>query len=81
MFKTSSDEATGVLDGLREAGLLQAEGDRVSLTDRGRALHDRLLAETQAVTERLWGDLPGDDLAVAGRVLSTVLARANAEFA
>jgi hypothetical protein len=35
-------------------------------------------AEAQA-TQRLWGDLPADDLATAGRVLSIVLARANAE--
>jgi hypothetical protein len=30
------------------------------------------------VTARLWGDLPEADLATAGRVLGTVLDRANA---
>jgi len=35
----------------------------------------------QRVTpERLWGDLPAEDLATAGRVLSIVTARANAEL-
>jgi hypothetical protein len=29
----------------------------------------------------MWGDLPAGELATAGRVLSTVLARANAELA
>jgi hypothetical protein len=29
----------------------------------------------------MWGDLPPEDLATAGRVLSTVLARANKELA
>ena len=33
------------------------------------------------ITQRLWGDLPVEDLATTGRVLSTVLARANAELA
>jgi hypothetical protein len=29
----------------------------------------------------MWGDLPDQDLAAAGRVLTTVLERANAELA
>jgi hypothetical protein len=33
------------------------------------------------ITQRLWGDLPAEDLAIAGRVLGTVLVRANAELA
>jgi len=32
------------------------------------------------ITERMWGDLPAADLVTAGRVLSVVLARANAEL-
>jgi hypothetical protein len=32
------------------------------------------------ITQRLWGDLSPDELAIAGRVLSTVLARANKEL-
>jgi hypothetical protein len=29
----------------------------------------------------MWGDLPEEDLATTGRVLSTILERANAELA
>jgi hypothetical protein len=50
------------------------------LTDRGQRVHGRVRAATTEITERLWGDLPADDLATAGRVLDTVLARANAEL-
>ncbi|MEV0714770.1 hypothetical protein [Asanoa sp. NPDC050611] len=36
---------------------------------------------TGPITEQLWGDLPAADLAAAGRVLTTVLARADAVLA
>jgi DNA-binding MarR family transcriptional regulator len=51
----------------------------VELTPAGRELHDRLAAETDALAARLWGDLPDGDLAIAARVLSTVLRRAAKE--
>ena len=38
-------------------------------------------AAVTQITQRLWGDLSVGDLATTGRVLSTVLARANAELA
>jgi hypothetical protein len=53
----------------------------VTLTDRGQQVHAELRAATTAITQRLWGDLPAEDLATAGRVLDTVLARANVELA
>lgn len=52
----------------------------MKLTDAGQQLHTRIRTATTQVTQRLWGDLPVEDLATAGRVLSTVLARANAEL-
>jgi hypothetical protein len=51
----------------------------VSLTDAGHQLHVRIRTAVTEITQRLWGDLPTDDLATAGRVLGTVLVRANAE--
>ena len=33
------------------------------------------------ITTRLYGDLPADDLATAGRVLTVITARTNAELA
>jgi hypothetical protein len=38
-------------------------------------------AATTEITHRLWGDVPAEDLATAGRVLDTVRARANVELA
>lgn len=52
----------------------------VNVTDAGRQLHARIRAAVVEITERLWGDLPVDDLATAGRVLAIVLERANAEL-
>jgi DNA-binding MarR family transcriptional regulator len=57
------------------------EGSPVKLTDAGQQLFGQIRAATTEITERLWGDLPAEDLAAAGRVLSTVLARANAGLA
>jgi hypothetical protein len=53
----------------------------VKLTDSGQLLHSQIRAAVIPITERMWGDLPAEDLATAGRVLSTVLERANAELA
>ena len=44
------------------------------------ALLQRVLEDT-GLTERLWGDLPTDELATTGRVLGVVLTRATAELA
>jgi len=66
------------------AGLLAAadgQTDAVRVTDAGQQFFTRVRAATNEVTQRLWGDLPTEDLATAGRVLSTVLARANQEMA
>jgi hypothetical protein len=54
---------------------------KVKLTDAGEQLYAEIRTATTQITHRLWGDLPGEDLASTGRVLSTILARANAELA
>lgn len=67
---------------LTAAGFLRDGGDgRVQVTDEGRARWTRVRAAIGPITQELWGDLPPEDLAVAGRVLSTVLERANAMLA
>jgi len=53
----------------------------VELTADGLALHRRIRAGIDQVTERLYGDLPQDDLATTGRILATVTQRANAVLA
>jgi hypothetical protein len=83
-LKVSEAEASARLTELATAQLLEApdgEASPVKVTVSGQPLHTEIRAAVSQITERLWGDLPAEDLATAGRVLSTVLARANAELA
>ena len=83
-LKISEAEAQARITELAAAQLLHvpdAEGAPVKPTDAGQQLHGRIRAAVTQITQRMWGDLPTEDLATAGRVLSTVLARANAELA
>jgi hypothetical protein len=61
-------------------GLLRADGTDEALTDEGRALYGRLSQTLNEVTSRLCADLPAEDLAAAGRVLTILTQRANAEL-
>jgi hypothetical protein len=83
-LKVSEPEAQARITELAAAQLLNApdgEGSPVETTDAGQQLHGRIRAAVTQITQRMWGDLPPEDLETAGRVLSTVLARANAELA
>ena len=53
----------------------------VALTETGQRLMGSVRQHVDVITQRLWGDLPAADLDVAGRVLRTVLERAEAEVA
>lgn len=67
---------------LTAAGFLREGGhDRIQVTDEGRSRWKQIRAAIAPITQNLWGDLPPDDLATAGRILSTVLNRANAVLA
>jgi DNA-binding MarR family transcriptional regulator len=64
---------------LTAAGFLRDGGDgRVQVTDEGQARWTQVRTAIGPITQGLWGDLPAEDLAAAGRVLGTVLDRANA---
>lgn len=82
-LKSTDEQALrAAVEDLVAGGLLDVPAkDRVSLTERGR----ELLAETQAggkeVAARLYAGIPREDLEAAGRVLTLVLGRANAELA
>ena len=81
-LKVSPAMAQARIAGLAAAQLLQAGGGdepQVTLTDAGQQLHGQIRGAVTEITERMWGDLHGD-LVTAGRVLSVVLARANAEL-
>jgi hypothetical protein len=64
---------------LATAGLVAAEG-AVAFTDAGREAHQRIRGAVEEITASLF-DFPSEDLAVAGRVLSILTARANALLA
>lgn len=68
------------IDALVESGFLATKEEGIVLTAKARDLQERVGARVGEITARLWGDLPSEDLATAGRVLGTVLDRANAEL-
>jgi DNA-binding MarR family transcriptional regulator len=81
-LKQDQEAAAARIGQLAEKGLVRSgpePGSRVALTEAGQRLMAGMRTQVAEVTGRLWGDLPAADLDVAGRVLRTVLARAEAE--
>jgi hypothetical protein len=77
--KVSETEVQAHISRLAAAQLLDADQTELRITDSGRRLHGEIQSAIGVITERLWGDLPAGDLATAGRVLETVLTRADQE--
>ncbi|MFI9366233.1 MarR family transcriptional regulator [Kitasatospora sp. NPDC053057] len=77
-----ADEAAvhAVIEQLTAARLLQAQGDLIELTDAGIELFESTTAETAGISARVYDGIPAEDLAVAGRVLTLITGRANAEL-
>ncbi|MFD0149290.1 MarR family transcriptional regulator [Streptomyces sp. NPDC055721] len=83
-LKTDESVVRGVVDELTAAKLLEedpTDTSRLRLTDTGRELDATTSAESAEISARLYGGIPAEDLAVAGRVLTLVTERANAELA
>ena len=83
-LKVSDAQASALISELAAKQLVNvpdSAASPVTVTDTGQKLHTKVRAAITQITERLWGDLPADDLATAGRVLTIVTARANAELA
>jgi hypothetical protein len=83
-LKIGDADAQARIDELATAHLLEAsdvDGSLVRVTEAGSQLQGRIRSSVVEITDRMWGDLPAEDLAAAGRVLTTVLERANAELA
>jgi hypothetical protein len=70
--------AGAVISSLVEDGLLTADG---TLTPLGNQRFQEISTGIAGITQRLYGDLPADDLIVAGRILTTITDRARAELA
>jgi hypothetical protein len=87
-LKVGAEPILATLDELEVARLVTRSDEAepsaepaVELTADGIALHRRIRAGIDQITERLYGDLPQDDLATTGRILATVTQRANAVLA
>ncbi|GIF47743.1 hypothetical protein DFJ67_6633 [Asanoa ferruginea] len=78
-LRVSPAVAQSRLAELASLGLVRpALGGGFEATEEGAARWGTVRAAVGPVTQSLWGDLPAGELAVAGRVLETVLTRANA---
>jgi DNA-binding MarR family transcriptional regulator len=66
---------------LTAAHLLNDQGSRIGLTDTGQTRYRQIRSDLDQTNARLFGELSADDLATAGRVLSVLTDRANAELA
>ncbi|MDC0773752.1 MarR family transcriptional regulator [Streptomyces sp. HD] len=81
-LKIDAAEAHSVVDELIDAQLLTPqEPSTLRITDAGRELYDSASAATAPITARIYADIPKEDLAAAGRVLTLIAGRANAELA
>jgi len=76
-LKIDAAEAHSVVDELIAKKLLTPQ---VGITDAGRDLFGTTSAETAPISARIYADIPEEDLAVAGRVLTLITERANAEL-
>jgi DNA-binding MarR family transcriptional regulator len=80
-LKADPADVHATLDELVGKQLLDEDGPHLRPTDAGRDLIPAVVAETAPMTARIWGGIPVEDLAAAGRVLALVTERADAELA
>ncbi|MEU3605090.1 MarR family transcriptional regulator [Streptomyces sp. NPDC035033] len=80
-LKADPADVRAALDALRAKELLVADGPHLVPTEAGRALLTAVAAEVAPLTARVWGGIPAEDLAAAGRVLALVTERADRELA
>ncbi|WP_316750726.1 MarR family winged helix-turn-helix transcriptional regulator [Streptomyces herbicida] len=79
--KVDASDVHGTIAELIAAGLLTEEGpSRMRITDAGRELYAKGSTETATIAARIYDGIPEKDRAVAGRVLTLVTERANAEL-
>ncbi|MFI8192181.1 MarR family transcriptional regulator [Streptomyces sp. NPDC085946] len=79
-LKADPAEIRATVDELLAEQLLVEDGAHLRPTDAGRELIATAGAETAPISARIWGGIPAEDLAAAGRVLALVTERANAEL-
>ncbi|MEV5171367.1 MarR family transcriptional regulator [Streptomyces flaveolus] len=80
--KVDESDAGRAIEDLTAAGLLAPVGpSAMRLTDAGRAVYATSSAEAATVSARLYAGIAEEDRAVAGRVLTLLTERADAELA
>ncbi|MFI1510767.1 MarR family transcriptional regulator [Streptomyces sp. NPDC020597] len=80
-LKADPADIRAAVDELQSRRLLVEDGARLRSTAAGRDLLAAVGAETAPFTARIWGGMPAEDLAAAGRVLTLVAERADAQLA
>ena len=82
-LKIDESIAVSTVEQLDELGMVTttaSERRSVELTNAGQDRYQQLSIGVEGITQRLYGDIPVDDLATAHRVLALVTERANAEL-
>ena len=82
-LKIDESIAVSTVEQLDELGMVTttaSEPRSVELTNAGQDRYQQLSIGVEGITQRLYGDIPVDDLATAHRVLVLVTERANAEL-
>jgi DNA-binding MarR family transcriptional regulator len=77
-LKLNREEGRAVVADLAALCLVTPSDGYLRLTDRGRHLYTRIRAAIAEAIETAYADIPADDLAIAGRVLTEITARLNA---
>jgi hypothetical protein len=80
-LKIDAGEAADSLDKIAHSGLVRDVDGAVALTNAGTGRYKEISDGAGAIAQRLYGDLPAEDLAAAHRILVEVTERANAELA
>ncbi|MEU3553297.1 MarR family transcriptional regulator [Streptomyces fragilis] len=79
-LKSDPAEIRATIDELLTRRLLVTDGGHLRPTEAGREVTAAAGAEVAPVSARIWGAIPAEDLAAAGRVLALVTERADAEL-
>ncbi|BFO18031.1 hypothetical protein SHKM778_44190 [Streptomyces sp. KM77-8] len=80
-LKADPPTLRATVDELLARRLLVTDGAHLRPTAAGRELLAAVGARTAPISARIWGGIPDEDLAAAGRVLALVTERADAELA
>lgn len=82
MLRIDDVSARAAIAELTSAGLLEqlpADAGLLGFTDAGRALYQQINGAVDEVINRAYADIPVDDLITAGRVLTLITTKLNAE--